>query len=153
MLHLAGLLAFLLQAASCTDSALVDTNKPISNRNWSYINKITVPVTITDASKNYQVSFNLRHTSDYKYSNIFIVLSLTGPGLTPYKQRKEFQLAWPDGEWLGSGSGNLYSYQMPLTETFRFPAKGTYTFVIEQNMRDNPLREISDVGLRVAPIE
>ena len=32
---------------------------------------------------------------------------------------------------------------------YKFPAKGVYHFYIEQNMRDNPLREVSDVGLRV----
>jgi gliding motility-associated lipoprotein GldH len=32
---------------------------------------------------------------------------------------------------------------------FKFPEKGIYTFNIEQNMRDNPLHEVNDVGLRV----
>jgi len=32
---------------------------------------------------------------------------------------------------------------------YKFPAKGVYHFEIEQNMRDNPLREVNDVGLRV----
>jgi gliding motility-associated lipoprotein GldH len=43
----------------------------------------------------------------------------------------------------------LYSYQVPFLIDYKFPVKGTYTFVIEQNMRDNPLREVNDVGIRV----
>jgi gliding motility-associated lipoprotein GldH len=43
----------------------------------------------------------------------------------------------------------LYSYQLPIYLNYRFPAKGTYIFELEQNMRDNPLKEITDVGLRV----
>jgi gliding motility-associated lipoprotein GldH len=43
----------------------------------------------------------------------------------------------------------MYSYQIPFKTNYRFPAKGNYKFEIEQNMRDNPLRAVSDVGLRV----
>ena len=63
--------------------------------------------------------------------------------------RFEIKLADLDGEWLGKGSGNLYSYQVSALTNFKFPEKGTYTFSIEQNMRDNPLHEVNDVGLRV----
>lgn len=144
-LFLAGLFS------ACNDNAVSDTNQLIANHNWSYINKISVPVKIEDNTKSYKLYFNLRHTSDYKYSNIFILIHLKGPGMKQLAIRKEFQLAYPDGEWLGKGSGNLYSYQLPFAETYKFPAKGTYVFVFEQNMRDNPLREISDVGLRIEP--
>ena len=75
------------------------------------------------------------------------------PGTKTITERKEFRLAYPDGEWLGSGSGNLYSYQILFKEKYKFLKAGTYIFVFEQNMRDNPLREVSDVGLRVEPAE
>ncbi|MBC7758415.1 MAG: gliding motility lipoprotein GldH, partial [Phormidesmis sp. FL-bin-119] len=64
----------------------------------------------------------------------------------------EFKLALPDGEWLGSGSGNLYSYQIPLKENFKFTLKGKYVIELEQNMRDNPLDHVSDVGVRVEKV-
>jgi gliding motility-associated lipoprotein GldH len=92
---------------------------------------------------------NLRVTSDYKYSNIFVLISQSGPNIKNASQRYEMRLADKEGQWLGKGSGNLYSYQEPFLVNHIFPAKGTYTFLIEQNMRDNPLREVSDVGLRV----
>ena len=66
--------------------------------------------------------------------------------------RYELKLASNTGEWLGSGSGSLYSYQIPF-KTIRFPAKGIYNFEIEQNMRDNPLHEVSDIGLRVEKVK
>ncbi len=138
---------------SCTDSALVDTNRAIPNHNWSYANKVSVNVTITDPSVPYNVYLNFRHTADYRYSNIFVVMHQSGPGVSRTSERMEFRIAYPDGEWLGSGSGSLYSYQFPVRERYKFPAKGTYSFEFEQNMRDNPLREVSDVGLRVAPAD
>jgi gliding motility-associated lipoprotein GldH len=139
----------LLFAGGCTDpNSVLDTNTSIENHNWSYANKIKYAVKIEDATIPYNVYVNLRVTGDYRYSNIFLLLRRSGPKLKAVT-RFEIKLANPDGQWLGQGSGNLYSYQVPVITDFKFPQKGTYQFEIEQNMRDNPLHEVSDVGLRV----
>ncbi len=144
-------LLLLVTVEGCTDVAVIDTNQEIGSRNWSYSQKVRIPVEIKDPDRLYNVYMNLRHTADYKYSNIFVLIHQAGPGMKPLTERREFKLAYPDGEWLGSGSGNFYSYQLEFRKNYKFPAKGTYTFEFEQNMRDNPLREVSDVGLRVEP--
>jgi gliding motility-associated lipoprotein GldH len=136
--------------SSCLDNVTVtDFNQAISKRTWSYVNKVRVPVTISDKANRYNIYINLRHTGDYKYSNIFLLIHTRGPRGKTVTERKEFTLAYPDGQWLGKGSGNLYSYQLPLKADYSFPDTGKYLFEIEQNMRDNPLREITDVGLRI----
>jgi gliding motility-associated lipoprotein GldH len=58
-------------------------------------------------------------------------------------------LANLEGEWQGTGSGNLRSHQLVLFKNYHFSQAGTYVFELEQNMRDNPLKEVSDIGLRV----
>jgi gliding motility-associated lipoprotein GldH len=139
--------------SGCIDSPVVDVNKEISNRTWSYIKKVSVPVKIEDTNKPYNLYMNLRHTANYRYSNIFVLIHQIAPGGKRTTERKEFQLAYPDGEWLGSGSGNIYTYQLLFKENHRFNAPGAYVFEFEQNMRDNPLKEIRDVGLRVEVAE
>jgi gliding motility-associated lipoprotein GldH len=142
--------AFLLALPGCIDnSAIIDQNSEIPNHNWTYLNKFKYDVNINDEKTPYNLYLNLRVTSDYKYSNIFVLITEAGPGKKTEVNRFEVPLANKDGEWLGKGSGNLYSYQAPFLTNYKFPAKGTYHFYIEQNMRDNPLREVSDVGLRV----
>lgn len=151
ILRVAGIIIFTLIFASCADNAIIDVNKEIDSRNWSYIKKVSIPVKIEDVGKAYNLYMNLRHTANYKYSNIFVLIKQINPGGKKATERKEFQLAYPDGEWLGSGAGNLYTYQLLFREKYVFPAPGIYTFEFEQNMRDNPLREIRDVGIRVEP--
>jgi len=136
--------------SGCTDkNAVMDESVEIANHNWTYINTTKFSFKIDDEKVPYNLYMNLRVTGDYKYSNIFVLISQSGPGVKNAQQRYEMRLATKGGEWLGKGSGNLYSYQEPFLVNHLFPAKGTYTFIIEQNMRDNPLREVSDVGLRV----
>jgi gliding motility-associated lipoprotein GldH len=140
----------LLFLSGCTDpNAIIDQDTEIGNNNWSYTNKINYDVPIADEYIPYNLYLNLRVTGNYKYANIFVLIYQTGPDKKQTVLRYEFKLANPDGEWLGNGSGNLYSYQVPFRTNYKFPAKGIYRFSIEQNMRDNPLREVSDVGLRV----
>ena len=146
ILHLLLLIFFI----SCQDTqSIVDSNTKITNRAWAYVNKIQVQASIPDQKIPYNIFINLRHSADYGYSNIFLLISIKGPDGKVIKERKEFKLALPDGEWLGKGSANLYSYQLPFKEQFFFSQKGIYIFQIEQNMRNNPLREITDAGLRI----
>lgn len=150
---LTAILLLCIGLQGCKETAIVDVNLPIDNRSWSYANKVRIPVIIEDPDKAYNLFFNLRHTAEYKYSNIFVLIHQSATGYETKTERREFKLAYPDGEWLGSGAGNFYSYQLLFREAYKFPAKGTYIIEIEQNMRDNPLPEITDVGLRVEPVE
>jgi gliding motility-associated lipoprotein GldH len=144
------LVLLLLALISCQDTVtVVDTNVELKKRNWSYAEKIKVPVKIESADITYNLYFNLRHTADYKYSNIFVLIHVTDPNGKKTTERKEFKLALADGEWLGSGSGNKYSLQLQFKSNYKFPKTGTYVFELEQNMRDNPLNNISDAGIRV----
>lgn len=149
-LLLISLLFVLTGLSSCSDpNAVFDQNTEIGNRNWSYFNKMRYDVKIDDPSISYNLYLNLRVTGDYKYSNLFVLISQGRVNSKANSARYEFKLAKADGEWLGKGTGNLYSYQLPFEKSYKFPTKGVYHFEIEQNMRDNPLHEVSDVGLRV----
>lgn len=147
------LLLFLLAVSgltSCQDTqTVVDNNFEISGQNWSYTEKVQTPFLIANPDQLHNLYVNLRLTSKYKYSNIFLLIHITGPDGKKTTERKEFRLALPDGEWLGSGSGNLYSFQMLFKENYKFPLKGKYVVELEQNMRDNPLANVSDAGVRI----
>lgn len=147
-------LVFMLISAmffsSCRDdNSLLDKNRPMNNSTWNYADRLKFNVKVTDASQPYNLYLNLRHTPYYAYSNFFAVIHQISPAGEDYKMRFEFKLAQPDGEWLGEGSGNLYNHQISFRKKYRFSKAGTYRIEIEQNMRDNPLREITDAGLRV----
>jgi len=135
---------------SCNNvGAITDTSQSINSRNWSYVNRIKTPFLIEDNTARYNLFINLRHTGDYRYSNIFLKIYILSPSGKSSVERREFKLSLADGQWLGKGTGNMYSYQLPLRENFKFTEKGNYIIELEQNMRNNPLKEVSDVGLRI----
>ncbi len=132
----------------CRSDYQIDTNESIPENNWTYAKTAKTTLEVKDPQQAYQVEFKLRHTSAYRYSNLFVVMTLKGEGL--YKNtRYQFKLAKADGEWLGKGSGDIFSYSFPLLKDHRFAKAGKYEISIEQNMRDNPLLGISDIGIRI----
>lgn len=140
---------FFFLLSGCDTNNIADSNHTMPSRNWSYADKVKMVVDIKDSSKPYNIYFKLRHTADYRYSNIFVLLNVK-TAKKKRSRRYEFKLAQADGQWNGSGSGNLYTYTFPLLTNFKFPDSGKYELEIEQNMRDNPLKEISDVGITVS---
>lgn len=132
--------------------AVIDSNNEITDRKWTYRNRIITSFDIKDNSKSYNLYFKLRHTADYKYSNIFILTHFVD-GKNKITKRYQYKLAKNDGEWLGSGSGNIFSYNLPLLTKHHFPKNGKFSIEIEQNMRDNPLLEITDAGILVEEIQ
>jgi gliding motility-associated lipoprotein GldH len=137
--------------SGCGTNDIADSNQTMPSRNWSYANKVKVVVDIPDSSKPYNIYFKLRHTADYRYSNIFVLFNVKSAN-KKNGSRYEFKLAKADGQWTGSGSGNLFTYTLPMLTQYKFPAPGRYELELEQNMRDNPLKEVSDVGIKVSAV-
>src|SRR5690606_9345469 len=149
-----GRLVFVLGvfAVACTDTAVFDKNVAIADNAWHYDDQPRLTAHITDAGQRYDIYLNLRHTPDYRYSNIFLLVHQSGPGMTDTTERFELRLAEADGRWLGRSTGSMYAHQQLIKENVHFPDTGLYHFTFEQNMRENPLRDVADVGLRIEPV-
>lgn len=143
------LIAIILMISSCSDNNLVDTNDAVAENSWLYAKSAKATVEIKDINQSYAVHFKLRHTLDYKYANLFVIMRLKGDSLNK-STRYEFKIAKPDGEWLGKGSGDIFTHNFPLLKDYRFAMPGKYEIEIIQNMRDNPLTGISDIGITVS---
>lgn len=144
------LVGLYLAISACDPKTVYDKNEAIPYAKWYYTNAPKFLMDIKDTSATYTIYFNVRNTGNYKYSNLFILLSIEAPKDTVQTSKYEFKLANPDGEWLGAtGVGDLYDNQIKILDSVKFPRTGVYQFGIEQNMRDNPLMEITDVGIRV----
>lgn len=138
-----------LALTSCQNNTIYDQNIAIQGRSWTYEQKPKFDVHIKDSTQKYNLYINLRHTSDYDYSNIYVLLHEKGSKIIDSTYRKEMKLAELDGRWLGKYAASLYEVSYPLKENYTFPDTGIYTFIVEQNMRDNPLKDISDIGIKV----
>jgi len=144
------LTAYCLQlvAISCTTIDLYEKNVTIPKHKWSSSFKPEFSFSITDTTATYQVFFVMRHTEKYTFNNIWINLYSQPPGDTMHKAKYELTLATNEKGWLGTGMDDIYEHRIPLTNPQSLKA-GTYKFKVEQIMREDPLQNVLDVGLRI----
>jgi gliding motility-associated lipoprotein GldH len=134
---------------SCDPSGIYDRNIQVDPEGWAVADKKPFEVEATDTLALLNFYINLRHTTDYKYRNIFLFVDTFFPDNTQSKDTIEIILADQKGEWFGKGIGDIRSNQVLLKRGFSFPMKGKYKFRIEQGMREPELKEITDVGIRI----
>lgn len=132
---------------SCNNNVLYDKSIVIPDATWDNQNIPYFNVTVDDTLSNYAFYLNIRHLENYRYSNFFIFLHTDFPNGNQTHDTIECTLAFPDGRWMGKGSGTMRSAKIMLNPSMRFPLSGTYHFEIEQAMRENKLKGIADIGL------
>ena len=138
-------IAFLL--ASCGNNKLYDESVVSPDAKWDMNNIPYFDVMVDDTLADYAFYLNIRHLENYRYSNLYIFLHTEFPNGNMTHDTIECTFAYPDGRWMGKGSGNMRSAKILLNPALRFPLRGNYHFEIEQAMREAVLKGIVDVGI------
>ncbi|PUZ26673.1 gliding motility-associated lipoprotein GldH [Chitinophaga costaii] len=128
-----------------------EKNVDVPHHQWSTDFKPEFQVTLQpqDTVYLYNLYVNVRHKDAYPYSNIWVIITTQFPGAQPIAQRVELPLEDETGKWLGSGVDDIYEHRIPIQRGAILNRAGTYKISFEQNMRQNPLPDILNVGLRV----
>jgi gliding motility-associated lipoprotein GldH len=134
--------------ASCTTIDLYEKSVAIPGHAWKSSFKPSFSFIIKDTTVPYQFFLILRHNEKYNYNNIYINLYVQPPEKdSTQKIQLPLTLATSEG-WLGSGMDDIYEHHIPLGEQQTLKA-GIYNFTIEQIMREDPLENVLNVGLRI----
>jgi gliding motility-associated lipoprotein GldH len=139
---------------SCLRSNVFEKNVAIRNHQWNENYRPSFTFDITDTLSDYSMSFNMRHTDAYPFSNIWLRIKTAFPGVDTATETKiEVPLADLEGKWLGRGMNEIWEHQMLIASPLRFSKTGTYTITLQQIMRSNPLPEVMSVGIRLEKIK
>lgn len=135
---------------SCGKPPVVQTLISNADEVWWQDSALSVDVSIADTSAVYRVSFRLRHTSEYPYSNLFLFRDVLSETQTEYQDTVEITLI-NAGSWVGKGIGALKTINLPYHRNgVKFPRPGNYRFVFYHGMRDEPLKGIKDLALVIS---
>lgn len=135
--------------SSCSSRMMYDESVVIPEAKWDNKNVPYFDVKVEDTISVYSFALNVRHMENYRYSNLYIFLHTTFPNGNVTHDTIECTLAYPDGSWVGRGSGSMRSDKILLNPNLRFPLDGVYHFEIEQAMRDDILKGIADIGISI----
>ncbi len=148
-----------LAIISCDSSQVFDEYKEISS-NWNKNDQARFNIVSPDTTKHYNLFVNIRNTSDFKYSNLFLVVEINFPNGKTVKDTLEYLMAKPSGEFLGTGFTDIKENKLFYKEDFVFEESGDYIVNIQHAMRKNGsvkgienLEGITDVGFRIEKIQ
>jgi len=133
-----------------------DSYKPIENHLWSSANPIDFIVTSKDTISKNNVFITIRNNKDYEFSTLFLIAKIEFPSGYQVVDTLEYEMTDNNGNWLGTGFTDLKENKLFYKEGVLFPEFGLYKISIQQATRsmqdifgENPLKGVTDVGLRI----
>lgn len=134
---------------SCSNNTLYNESFTLPEYGWDKNNAVGFSVDVPDSLAIFNFAINIRNTTEYRYSNLYVFLITEFPNGNVSRDTLEILLADINGSWLGKGWGNTKENNITLRENLRFPESGMYNFYIQQAMRTDTLTGISDVGIKI----
>lgn len=143
-------LGVIVSAWGCSPSENIvyEEFESVDPSGWDWKESKSFTFEIEDDQHLYNLINGLRITTDYAYSNIWMIYIIKGPN--GFYKKEQFQVTLSDniGKWKGKGISNLISFQSPIMTNVNFK-KGKYTIQFFQNMRDQELKDVNNVGLQI----
>jgi len=145
---------------ACNKNVEWSKYKSVANNQWNKDSIITFHFTQTDTLKRYNLFLNIRNNGAYEFSNIYLLTSVKFPNKNMVIDTLEYEMADPEGNWLGTGFTDLKENKLVFKKNIVFPEKGNYTVTIQHAVRkdgavkgENNLKGITDVGFSIEKVK
>ena len=153
------LFAVAIILGSCDDTRIFDDYKTVG-ASWHKDSIVSFSFDQKNNNVPYNLFINLRSNNNYKYSNLFLIVSLEHPNGFTKVDTLQYQMAAPDGTLLGDGFSDIKESKLYYKEKFKFPKVGKYKINIQQAVRktgkiagEKTLDGITEVGFRIENLE
>lgn len=133
---------------SCGSDCIYDQYQSIENIAWEKDKEYYFTFQVEDNSTPYNIILEIRNNNLYPYQNLWLFYNEELPIGPLVRDTIECLLADEYGKWYGHGI-SLHQSSFPVRTAYIFPHKGQYTFSFRQGMRNDILRGIQEIGLRV----
>lgn len=141
-----------LSLASCQTIDIYEKTTAFKTHSWKSAEKPSFTFEIKDTASLYNIFLVLRHEDAYNYNNIWINLTVKDPA-DVVTIRREFILGNNKQGWLGSGMDDVFEHRIAFNSKPATLRRGIYTFTLQQDMREDPLEHVMNVGIRVEKVK
>lgn len=136
--------------SSCDKATVYSEHRSLPFSGWDADSALNFNFSVKDTLSSYSVIINVRHTDAYPYQNMWLLVTDNHIPQT-YQQTDtiEFYLANQRGEWLGSGNGRLHEMPVLYLKDCHFADTTMQHISIRHGMREDVLKGVSDICLRI----
>ncbi|THD69381.1 gliding motility lipoprotein GldH [Robertkochia marina] len=154
------LLGLLIMLGSCSGNNIAFAEYKTIGDGWDKDQAVNFNFRAPDTLNRYNLFINLRNDEKFSFSNIFLIVDMEFPQGKVITDTLEYEMARPDGEWLGKGFTDLKENKLWYKEAVQFPDTGSYEVKILHAMRKNgnvegvrSLQGITDVGISIERLQ
>ena len=108
---------------SCDSNRIYEKNISIKNSVWELSEKPSFEFNNIDTVSVINLKINIRHSSLYPYSNLWLFINTIDPYGVLNIDTLECVLAKKDGKWIGHGLGDIWDIQCNF-KNYRLKKKG-----------------------------
>ena len=123
---------------------------------WEKVNPALFQFEQTDTISKKNLFIMIRNNQLYEYSNLYLIVKTEYPDNRLVTDTLQYEMATPEGKWLGYGFSAVKESKLWYKENFTFSKKGKYVVKIEQAMRKigenegiERLSGITEVGFQI----
>jgi len=137
---------------ACNTIGVFEKTDAFGGHAWPSSSRPSFVFDIQDTSAYYNLYAVLRHTDAYHYNNIWLSITSIAPGDTAITMQQSFKLGDNKLGWLGTTMDDVIEHRMLITGKPVKLKKGSYTFILQQIMREDPLLNVLNAGIRVEKV-
>ncbi len=144
---------------SCDKKRVFDEYESVGSA-WNMKKEVVFELPKMDTLKKYNLFINLRANDDYKFNNLFLIVSMEQPNGLTKVDTLEYEMADVDGTLLGEGFSDIKESKLFYKENVKFKASENNKIHIKQAVRQTgkivgvqDLEGITEVGFRVELLE
>lgn len=144
---------------SCDKKRVFDEYQSVGSA-WNMKKEVIFELPKVDTLKKYNLFINLRANDDYKFNNLFLIVSMEQPNGVTKIDTLEYEMADVDGALLGDGFSDIKESKLYYKENVKFKASENNKIHIKHAVRQTgkivgvqDLEGITEVGFRVESIE
>ena len=144
---------------SCDKKRVFDEYQSVGSA-WNMKKEVIFELPKIDTLKKYNLFINLRANDDYKFNNLFLIVSMEQPNGLTKVDTLEYEMADVDGALLGDGFSDIKESKLFFKENVKFKASENNKIHIKHAVRQTgkivgvqDLEGITEVGFRVESIE
>ena len=141
------ILCYIILSACINKNTHIDF-RSFKNAEWDKDSICQFEVSILDTINPYQIFIETRNNNSYPYRNIWLFVDIKTPSGNIRKDTLGFDLADDFGKWYGQGI-SVYKLEALYEKSFIFRQPGSYMFTIRHGMRDDILKGINEVGIKL----
>ncbi len=143
------LFAIILGVTACNNDVFHSESIHLKDNEWKASDTLFFTFDSKDTLSAFNFYFEIRNTTDYDMQNLYLFITAYYPDNSFSRDTAECILAAPDGKWFGKGMGKHKDNRFLFRKGVHFRKPGNYIIAVNQAMRVDDLKGISDVGILI----